>query len=222
MGRTIVIIGFAFAVSTAMEVTGVAQLFASVFVKLSKAIGGQTAPLISIYMTAGLLTEILTNNATAALVYPIAARLGDSLGVSPQLMAIAVMLGSSDAFISPFGYQCNLMSMSAGGYTTMQFIKYGIPLQIIQFAGTSAIFAARGHKWLFALATTALGAAVVLVPLAQRRKHQLFAGRKHAARALASPPGSYDPAALRVVQHQLVVQHRQPPWLYYVYSSKRF
>jgi hypothetical protein len=149
-----------------MEVTGVAQLFASVFVKLSKAIGGQTAPLISIYMTAGLLTEILTNNATAALVYPIAARLGDSLGVSPQLMAIAVMLGSSDAFISPFGYQCNLMSMSAGGYTTMQFIKYGIPLQIIQFAGTSAIFAARGHKWLFALATTALGAAVVLVPLA--------------------------------------------------------
>lgn len=109
-------IGFAFAVSTAMEVTGVAQLFANQFVRLSKAIGGNTAPLVAIYMTAGLLTEVLTNNATAALIYPIAARLGDSLKISPQIMAIAVMLGASDAFVSPFGYQCNLMSYSAGEF----------------------------------------------------------------------------------------------------------
>lgn len=58
---------------------------------------------------AGLLTEIVTNNAAAALVYPVASRLGDTLGVEPVVMASAVMLGASDAFVSPFGYQCNLM-----------------------------------------------------------------------------------------------------------------
>lgn len=53
-----------------------------------------------------------------------------------------------------------------GGYTTLQFIKYGIPLQVIQFIGTTAIFIARPHKWLFAGATVAVAAAVVLLPLA--------------------------------------------------------
>jgi len=64
---------------------------------------------------AGLLTEIVTNNAAAALVYPVAARLGDALGVEPVVMASAVMLGASDAFVSPFGYQCNLMGEGQRG-----------------------------------------------------------------------------------------------------------
>ena len=84
--------------------------------------------------------------------------------------------------------------MSAGGYTTLQFIKYGIPLQIIQFAGTSAIFAARAHKWLFALATVALAAAVVLLPLAfvhlpASWRAALTPRRKQRA---ATPPKSVD------------------------------
>jgi hypothetical protein len=71
---------------------------------------------------AGLLTEIVTNNAAAALVYPVAARLGDALGVEPVVMASAVMLGASDAFVSPFGYQCNLMGKGQRG----ELFSFGI------------------------------------------------------------------------------------------------
>lgn len=60
----------------------------------------------SMYLVTGLLSEVLTNNAAAALMYPIAANVGDDMGIQPRVMSIAVMLGASAAFISPFGYQC--------------------------------------------------------------------------------------------------------------------
>lgn len=305
-----VCIAFAFAVSSAMEVSNVAQVFANGFAAVSRKIGGTTAPVVAIYMVsffaffcvflffflflflfflllrarvreerervrdrknktnkthrlpstcsplartrlllsplqfqkntnqvAGLLTEIVTNNAAAALVYPVASRLGDALGVEPVVMASAVMLGASDAFVSPFGYQCNLMGeeflvllllfdfflvlftiidlekigekergrrareeenedflvlffllhrcpalclphrphfplsneqtssspppvYAAGNYTTAQFIKYGIPLQLLQFATVTLIFILRPWKWILCGASVLLLVAV--------------------------------------------------------------
>ena len=151
-----VCIAFAFAVSSAMEVSNVAQVFAEGFAAVSRKIGGTTAPVVAIYMVAGLLTEIVTNNAAAALVYPVASRLGDTLGVEPVVMASAVMLGASDAFVSPFGYQCNLMVYAAGNYNTTQFIKFGIPLQLLQFATVTLIFILRPWKWILCGASVLL------------------------------------------------------------------
>jgi di/tricarboxylate transporter len=82
------------------------------------------------YLVTGLLSEILTNNAAAALMYPIAASVGDDMGIEPKVMSIAVMLGASAAFISPFGYQCNLMVYSAGNYRTVDFVRFGVILQV--------------------------------------------------------------------------------------------
>ena len=82
------------------------------------------------YLVTGLLSEILTNNAAAALMYPIASAVGDDMGVEPKLMSVAIMLGASAAFISPFGYQCNLMVFNAGNYKTKDFVRFGSLLQV--------------------------------------------------------------------------------------------
>ena len=79
---------------------------------------------------AGLLTEIVTNNAAAALVYPVASRLGDALGGEPVVMASAVMLGASDAFVSPFGYQCNLMGEKIFVVFAFLFVSVSITIHL--------------------------------------------------------------------------------------------
>jgi di/tricarboxylate transporter len=63
------------------------------------------------YLVTGLLSEVLSNNAAAALMYPIAAAVGDEMGVQPKIMSVAVMLGASAALISPFGYQCEFKTL---------------------------------------------------------------------------------------------------------------
>ena len=56
--------------------------------------------------------------------------LDSTTGVKPQLISVAIMLGASSAFMSPFGYQTNLMVYGAGNYTTMEFVKYGAGLKV--------------------------------------------------------------------------------------------
>jgi di/tricarboxylate transporter len=95
-----------------------------------KAIGGQTAALASMYLVTALLSEILTNNAAAALMFPIAAQVANDLVIEPKMMSIALMLGASAAFISPFGYQCSLMVYTVGNYKTVDFVRFGTLLQV--------------------------------------------------------------------------------------------
>lgn len=77
-----------------------------------------------------MLSEILTNNAAGAVMYPIAATVGDALGISPVKASVAIMLGASAGFINPFSYQCNLMVYSAGNYTFKEFAIVGAPFQV--------------------------------------------------------------------------------------------
>lgn len=67
-----------------------------------RSLGGGNAALVSIYIATALLSEILTNNAAGAIMYPIAAMLGDELGVGVRQMSVAVMLGASAGFTNPF------------------------------------------------------------------------------------------------------------------------
>jgi Na+/H+ antiporter NhaC len=81
------------------------------------------------------MSEVLTNNAAAAIMFPIAANLADQLGIHPNMMSVAVMLGGSAGWIMPYSYQCNLMVYAAGKYQTKDFIKIGVPYYVSAFSG---------------------------------------------------------------------------------------
>lgn len=77
------------------------------------------------------LTELLSNATIAVLVTPIAIALAESLGVSPRPFLVAVMMAASAAFATPFGYQTNVLVYKIGGYSYMDFVRIGLPLNLI-------------------------------------------------------------------------------------------
>ncbi|WP_128253265.1 SLC13 family permease [Falsirhodobacter deserti] len=89
------------------------------------------ALIFCIYALTSLLTELLSNNAVAVVVTPVAIALAQGLGVDPRPILIAVMLGASFGFATPIGYQCNLLVYGPGGYTFGDFLRIGVPLNII-------------------------------------------------------------------------------------------
>jgi len=92
---------------------------------------GPHAVLAGIYLLAAVLTEIVSNNAVAALLTPIAISVALDLGVDPRPFVVAVMFGSSASFATPIGYQTNTYVFGAGGYKFSDFPKVGLPLAII-------------------------------------------------------------------------------------------
>ena len=126
---TIVILGAAVGLSTVISSTGLSGVIAENL----KAIGGSDpyVALIMIFIACIILTNIITNAAAASIMFPIALALSGSLGVSFTPFAVVLMLGTSYAFISPAGYQTNLMVQEPGGYAFMDFVKLGTPLTII-------------------------------------------------------------------------------------------
>jgi di/tricarboxylate transporter len=88
--------------------------------------------IVSLLMiAAALMTEIVTNNAVAVLITPIAIAIAATLGVDPTPFVLAVMFGANMSYMTPFGYQTNLMVMNAGGYRFTDFVRLGLPLQVV-------------------------------------------------------------------------------------------
>ncbi|MEZ9630685.1 SLC13 family permease [Vibrio breoganii] len=87
--------------------------------------------LVVVYLLAWLMTELVTNNAAAALVFPIGIELASTLSANPQAYILAVAFGASASFISPYGYQTNLMVLNAGQYKLQDFVKVGIPMCLL-------------------------------------------------------------------------------------------
>ncbi|MCE0493793.1 SLC13 family permease [Vibrio salinus] len=87
--------------------------------------------LITIYFITWLMTELMTNNAAAALIFPVAYGLSTSLNIAPEPYILAVAFGASASFISPYGYQTNLMVYSAGNYCLNDFMRIGLPISIV-------------------------------------------------------------------------------------------
>jgi di/tricarboxylate transporter len=104
---------------------------------------GRLEPIVALALLYGatlLLTELLSNATVAVLVTPIAVALAESLGVSPRPFLVAVMMAASAAFATPFGYQTNVIVYQMGGYRYMDFVRVGLPLNIITWiAAVTAI-----------------------------------------------------------------------------------
>ncbi len=125
----ILIVG-AIALGTAMEKTGTAQYYAESFLGLFHGANPEVI-LAGIILLTSISTQILSNNATAVLLVPIAISTALSLGVDPKPFIIAVCFGASACFATPIGYQTNLLVYGPGGYRFSDYLKLGIPLNLI-------------------------------------------------------------------------------------------
>ena len=86
-----------------------------------------------------VLTNIVSNNAAAVIGTPISIAIAQQLGVNPEPFVLAVLFGANMSFATPFGYQTNLLILSAGGYKFSDFMRVGIPLTIIMWIGFSIL-----------------------------------------------------------------------------------
>jgi di/tricarboxylate transporter len=122
-------IGASFALGFALAESGAATLLASYIGDIAR--GDPFWALVVLYVATVILTELITNNAAGVLMFPIAMAVAHDGGVNFMPYVIAVMVGASAGFITPIGYQTNLMVYGPGGYRWADFIRFGVPLSIL-------------------------------------------------------------------------------------------
>ena len=132
----LIAIASAFAVSAAMTNSGIAASIANTLINISDSLG-PVGMIAALYFVTALITEFITNNAAAALAFPVALAMANNLGVDPMPFFITICMAASASFSTPIGYQTNLIVQSVGGYKFMDFIKAGVPLSIICWAITT-------------------------------------------------------------------------------------
>jgi di/tricarboxylate transporter len=114
---------------TALQQTGAAALLGDGLVRLAGDLG-PVALLSAFYLGTTLLTEMMSNNAAAALLAPLAIATAGSLGVDARPLLVAIMFGASTSFVTPVGYQTNAMVLGPGGYRFRDFTRVGLPLNV--------------------------------------------------------------------------------------------
>jgi di/tricarboxylate transporter len=117
-------------IGLALQATGLALVAANAVISVVKGIG-PLAALALLYGVTLILTEFLSNAAIAVLFTPIAIAIAESLHVNPRPFLIAVMMAASAAFATPFGYQTNVLVFKLGHYSYMDFVRIGVPLNIL-------------------------------------------------------------------------------------------
>jgi di/tricarboxylate transporter len=130
--RLIIVIVTSLALGQSLTVTGGTQYIADLFVVAAAPVPTIVA-LGGLMLVIALLTEIVTNNAAAVLGTPVAMFIAQRLGVPPEPFVLAVLFGANMSYLTPIGYQTNLMVLSAGGYEFSDFFRVGVPLQIIMW-----------------------------------------------------------------------------------------
>lgn len=125
-----IIIASALSVAHALDTSGAANLVAGVMRSAFDAYGVMGA-FVGVYLITLLLTELITNNAAAALAFPIALSTAKAFGVDPTPFIMAIAYGASACFMFPFGYQTHLMVYSPGRYRVMDFFRVGLPITIV-------------------------------------------------------------------------------------------
>ena len=132
--QVLIVIAASFGLGQALEVTGAAESIAQSLVQLAG--GNALLSLAVIYGITTLFTEMITNNGAAVLMFPIALATATNLGVDITPFAIAIMMAASASFATPIGYQTNLMVYGPGGYRFTDYLKVGVPLNLLMGAVT--------------------------------------------------------------------------------------
>ena len=128
-GRLLTLIFAMLAVGAALQASGAVELIVNMLVPMLS----QMPPILMIwmlYLITSVLTELVSNNAVAVVVTPIAIALAQALGVDPRPFVVAVMVAASASFATPIGYQTNMMVYGPGGYRFTDFMRVGIPLNL--------------------------------------------------------------------------------------------
>jgi di/tricarboxylate transporter len=149
-----------------MQNSGVAEGVATFLVRIGLALGIGDAGLYgAVYFAGNLLSAVLTNNAAATLMFPIAMSAVDQTGANRLQMSMILMLSASD-YITSFGYQTNLMVYGPGEYRNLDYLKFGGPMQIILWLTTTAMVSTlpiSDPKWVISWIVCAIALAVVTV-----------------------------------------------------------
>lgn len=133
----LITIAASFALGTALQETGVAELIAQNIVSLS---GGRPWLLLILsYAAVSVLTETITNNAAAVIMVPIVLAITANAGLNPEPFIFAVMIAASASFATPLGYQTNLMVYGPGGYRFSDFMRAGLPMNLVVGISTVSI-----------------------------------------------------------------------------------
>jgi di/tricarboxylate transporter len=113
-----------------METSGLAAALARTLVSAAAAFG-PLALLLGVVIATLILTELITNNAAAILIFPIAIATASSAGLDPRPFAIAITIAASASFLTPIGYQTNTMVYGLGGYRFGDYARLGAPLTLV-------------------------------------------------------------------------------------------
>jgi di/tricarboxylate transporter len=138
----VLVVAAAFGLGNAIAASGLAAALGALVVAAFDPLGPFGA-LLGIVLATVLLTELITNNAAAALIFPIAVSTAVSVGADPRAFALAVAIAASASFLTPIGYQTNTIVYGPGGYRFGDYLRLGFPLTVVMVATLLAIVGSR-------------------------------------------------------------------------------
>ncbi len=184
-----------FGVSSALENSGAAAAIGNGIVSIGRSAGGNGFVIAAIYLATTILSQIVANNAAAAIVWPIAATASKTPGgPNIYIVSYAVMLGASSVFMSFFGYQTNLLAYSLGGHTPGDFLRFGSPMQVL-LAVVSIVSLLLPDQWYLVWAVTGVVGAVVLSAPQVAETARALRRRRNKKLAAAGKAG-FEPASV--------------------------
>lgn len=129
--QVLVVIGAALGFGNAIRASGLADLIAENIVQIGQSLGGAVGVLIAIYLLTNILTEVMTHIGAAAVAFPVAMASAQAMGVDARPLIIALTIAASASFATPISYQTNLMVYGPGGYRFADFLRIGLPMNLL-------------------------------------------------------------------------------------------
>jgi len=134
----LVVIACALGLGSAIQQTGLAGFFAEALMRITHGLDLFWVLLV-LYVCTNILTEVLTNSVAAVLVFPVGMAVAANLGLDPRVIAVVIAIAASASFATPIGYQTNLMVMAPGGYRYVDYVRVGLPLNVIMLVLTLTV-----------------------------------------------------------------------------------